>query len=169
MRKGGRFLSFTVPAAWLKAWVGAGSVGGGVVVEGAAVDGCGVVGSIVVAGGVAVSVAVSSIPASAKPPLRRWPRRVQRARLFSHPRPSYAAAYARARRIEHGKQPHGDTLGSFARRRRTLSAKILVKTSSSSFMPPGNIASDRSWCFNIARLLIKGESASSISQRRPSS
>lgn len=111
MRKGGRLLSFTVPAAWLKAWVGAGSVGGGVVVEGAAVDGCGVVGSIVVAGG----VAVSSIPASAKPPLRRWPRRVRRARLFSHPRPSYAAAYARARRIEHGKQPHGDTLGSFAR------------------------------------------------------
>jgi hypothetical protein len=47
--------------------------------------------------------------------------------------------------------------------RRILSAKILVKTSSSSFMPPGNLASDRSQCFNIARFLIKGESASSIS------
>lgn len=87
MRKGGRFLSFTVPAAWLKAWVGAGSVGGGVVVEGAAVDGCGVVGSIVVAGGVAVSVAVSSIPASAKPPLRKMATTGTTSETFQPPAP----------------------------------------------------------------------------------
>jgi hypothetical protein len=60
MRKGGRLLPFTVPAAWLKRR-GAGSYGGGVVVEGAAVDGCEVVGSIVVASAVAVSVAVPGI------------------------------------------------------------------------------------------------------------